>query len=102
MFDRQHRSWLRLALLQSLETPCRRPLDKEPTMRHARLCTRILFAVSLLFPNMVNGAEVVQKIRIGLPSLVHVHGATCTWCQHMYMVPGLTDRKDLIVSLALN
>src|SRR6266536_3394486 len=38
-------------------------------MRHARSCMRVFFAVSLLFPNMVNGAEVVQKIRIGLPSL---------------------------------
>src|SRR5882724_4907673 len=69
MFDRQHRSWLRLALLQSLETPCRRQLDEEPTMRHARTWMRVLFAVSLLFPNVINGAEVTQKIRIGLPSV---------------------------------
>src|SRR6266542_5345107 len=38
-------------------------------MRHARSCMRVFFAVSLLFPNMVNGAEIVQTIRIGLPSL---------------------------------
>jgi ABC-type nitrate/sulfonate/bicarbonate transport system substrate-binding protein len=38
-------------------------------MRHARSWMRVFFAVTLLFPNMINGAEVTQKIRVGLPSL---------------------------------
>jgi ABC-type nitrate/sulfonate/bicarbonate transport system substrate-binding protein len=28
-----------------------------------------LFAVTLLFPNVINGAEITQKIRVGLPSV---------------------------------
>ncbi len=38
-------------------------------MTHALSWMRLLFAVTLLFPSMSRGAEVVQKIRIGLPSL---------------------------------
>jgi NitT/TauT family transport system substrate-binding protein len=38
-------------------------------MRHAKSWIRALFAVTLLFPSLSSGAEVMQKIRIGLPSL---------------------------------
>ena len=38
-------------------------------MRHTKSWKRALFAVTLLFPSMSSGAEVTQKIRIGLPSL---------------------------------
>jgi ABC-type nitrate/sulfonate/bicarbonate transport system substrate-binding protein len=38
-------------------------------MMHAMSWMRALAAVTLLFPSVTNGAEVVQKIRIGLPSL---------------------------------
>lgn len=38
-------------------------------MTHASSWMRALFAVTLLFPSMSSGAEVVQKIRVGLPSL---------------------------------
>jgi ABC-type nitrate/sulfonate/bicarbonate transport system substrate-binding protein len=38
-------------------------------MRRAMSWIFVLFAMSLLSPKMVNGAEVMQKIRIGLPSL---------------------------------
>ncbi len=38
-------------------------------MRHVKSWTRVLFVMTLLFPNMIQGAEVTQKIRVGLPSL---------------------------------
>lgn len=38
-------------------------------MTHAISWMRALFAATLLFPSMSSGAEVVQKIRVGLPSL---------------------------------
>lgn len=38
-------------------------------MGHTKPWMRALFAVTLLFPNLINGAEVTQKIRIGLPSV---------------------------------
>ena len=38
-------------------------------MSHAKSWLQVLFTMTLLFPNLVNGAEVTQKIRIGLPSL---------------------------------
>ena len=34
---------------------------------------RVLFAVALLSPNVINGAEVTQKICVGLPSLALLH-----------------------------
>lgn len=37
--------------------------------RYMKSWTRVLFAMILLFPSMSGGAEVMQKIRIGLPSL---------------------------------
>ncbi len=38
-------------------------------MTHAISWMRASFAVTLLFPSVSNGAEVMQKIRVGLPSL---------------------------------
>ena len=38
-------------------------------MAHARSCILVLLAINLLFPNRINSAEIMQKIRIGLPSL---------------------------------
>ncbi len=38
-------------------------------MTHTLSWMRLLFAVTLLFPSISSGAEVIQRIRIGLPSL---------------------------------
>ena len=38
-------------------------------MRNPKLWMRVLFAITLLLPNLINGAGVTQKIRIGLPSV---------------------------------
>ena len=43
-------------------------------MGHTKSWMRALFAVTLLFPNLINGAEVTQKIRIGLPSVALFSG----------------------------
>src|SRR4029077_4095670 len=40
-----------------------------PKMKRAKSWIQVLFAMTLLFPNLTNAAEVTQKIRIGLPSL---------------------------------
>ena len=42
-------------------------------MSHAKSWMRVLFAVALLSPNVINGAEVTQKICVGLPSLALLH-----------------------------
>ena len=38
-------------------------------MRRAILWPRVLFAMTLLVPSLIDAAEVTQKIRIGLPSV---------------------------------
>lgn len=38
-------------------------------MRHALSWMRVLFAMTLLLPTLTSGAETLQKIRVGLPSL---------------------------------
>ena len=38
-------------------------------MRQAKSWTRVLVVMTLLFPTVIHGAEIAQKIRIGLPSL---------------------------------
>jgi ABC-type nitrate/sulfonate/bicarbonate transport system substrate-binding protein len=38
-------------------------------MTHAKSWMRVLFALTLLFPSLIHGAEVTQKIRVGLPSV---------------------------------
>jgi hypothetical protein len=37
-------------------------------MSQAKSWMGVLFVMTLLFPNVINSAEVTQKIRIGLPS----------------------------------
>ena len=38
-------------------------------MRHARSWMQVLLVMTLLFPTLAGGAETLQKIRVGLPSL---------------------------------